>query len=237
MTQKTTKTNRSTEKTAEGHRGPQRQFPKNRDKHGLKTCSNHTFALLCTTIFCFFLTIRSFSNNPLAENAETRRRREIQVIWLFLREQLAVGFLTWLFSPCRRVSVREWLFGYLAVPPRLRALCVSARRLLAISLVPASQDCTTIFCFLLTIGSFSNNPLPENAETRRRREIQVIWLFLREQLAVGFLTWLFSPCRRVSVREWLLGYLALWLFLRASALSASPREGCWLFFGSGFAGL
>ena len=51
--------------------------------------------ILCTTIFCFLRAIRSFSNNPLAENAETRRRREIQVIWLFLREQLAVGFLTW----------------------------------------------------------------------------------------------------------------------------------------------
>jgi hypothetical protein len=59
--------------------------------------------------------------------------------------------------------------------------------------------------------------------------MQVIGLFLREQLAVGFLTWFFSPCLRVSVREWLFGYLALWLFLRASALSASPREGCWRF--------
>jgi hypothetical protein len=60
--------------------------------------------------------------------------------WRFHREQLAVGFLTWRLlrvSVNLRASVRRML----AVPPRLRALCASARKLLAISLVPAALDC------------------------------------------------------------------------------------------------
>jgi hypothetical protein len=135
------------------------------------------------------------------------------VIWLFLREQSAVGFLTWQLlrvSVNLRASVRkdvgcssaslrprekdvgcslvpaslDWtlIFNFflwqkeisnshsltearrarrkdknrdlvLAVPPRLRALCASARRLLVISWVPASLE--WVFNIpLLTVADF-----------------------------------------------------------------------------------
>ena len=42
----------------------------------------------------------------------------MQVIGLFLSEQLAVGFLTWFFSPCLRERMTVWIFGCFSAPPR-----------------------------------------------------------------------------------------------------------------------
>jgi hypothetical protein len=64
----------------------------------------------------------------------------------------------------------------LAVPPRLRALCASARRLLAISLVPASQDCGPLLFFVSSVERFCLSTAVFRFITPSSQSFPQIWI-------------------------------------------------------------